>query len=318
MTATSEGARGPRLSLIAATFTAFAEDGALDVAPIEAQAVQLVEDGVRGAFVCGSTGEGPALTSAERAAVAERWCEVAGDKLRIIVQVGHASLPEACALAERAAAAGAHAIAAVPPFYYPPGTVDELVACCAEIAAAAPGIPFVYYHIPARTGVRLPMPPFIRAARERIPSFGGLKFTHTDLVEMARCVEAAAETDGVEVLSGPDDLLLDALVAGVRGAVGSSYNFAAPLFQAIGDAFDAGDMARAIELQARARRLVDLGHRHGGLPAFKALGSLRGVEVGGCRLPLGSLDAAGRAALREEAAALGLLDAIGSGATRVV
>lgn len=303
-----------RLTLIAATFTAFAEDGSVDTGPIETQAARLVEDGVHGAFVCGSSGEGASLTSAERVAVARRWCDVAPPGLRVIVHVGHTSLPEARALAEQAQAAGAHAVAAVPPFYFLPADLDQLIECCAEIASAAPRIPFIYYHIPAKTGVRTPMPEFIRAARARIPNFGGVKFTHTDLVEMARCVEVAAEGPGepLEVFSGPDELLVDAMLAGVRAAVGSTYNYAAPLFKALGDAFDAGDIARAIEHQTTARRIIALAQRFGGLPAFKALYSLGGPDVGRARLPYVTLTEAQRTALHQEAASQNLLAAIGA------
>jgi N-acetylneuraminate lyase len=292
----------PELSLIAATFTAFAADGGVDLAPIEAQAAQLAADGVQGAFVCGSSGEGPSLTSAERVAVAERWCRAAPPGQRVIVHIGHASIAEARALAAAAEEAGAHAIAAVPPFYFRPAGVDEAVACCAEIAAAAPRTPFIYYHIPAKTHVALPVPELIAAAA-RIPTFAGVKFTHTNLVEMARCVDAAGE--GAEIFCGPDELLLDALLVGVRSAVGTSYNLAGPLFRRLGDAFFAGDLAGAAALQRSARDLIALVHRHGGLPAFKALTSLRGPDCSRCRLPLPTLDAAQRRALHAELAALG-------------
>lgn len=311
MTPTSTG-NGSRLSLIAATLTAFAADGSVDLGPIEAQAAQLEADGVEGAFVCGSSGEGVSLSAAERTAVAERWCRVSAPGQRIIVHVGHTSLPEARALAEQAQDAGAHAIAAVAPFYFMPSGVDEVVTCCAEIAAAAPRVPFLYYHIPAMTGIRIPMPDFIRAAKARIPNFGGVKFTHTDLVEMARCVEVASEVGGVEIFSGPDDLLLDALVAGVRAAVGTSYNLAAPLFLEMGEAFFAGELHRAIELQARARRMIDVAHRYGGLTAFKALAAMRGPDCSLCRLPLRTLDPAQRDSLRREVAALDVLDVAGA------
>ena len=108
---------------------------------------------MRGAFVCGTTGEGQSLTSDERRQVAARWCAAAPKHFRVIVHVGHASLAEAKALAAHAAQIGAAAVAATPPYFYKPRTAEDVAACCAEIAAAAPGLPFYYYHFPDITGI---------------------------------------------------------------------------------------------------------------------------------------------------------------------
>ncbi|MFZ0216753.1 MAG: dihydrodipicolinate synthase family protein [Candidatus Dormiibacterota bacterium] len=291
--------------MIAAVFTAFDGAGSVALDAIEQQAALLQRQGVDGAFVCGSTGEGPSLSSEERIGIARRWCEVA-DGLEVIVHVGHTSLPEARTLAAAAFADGADGIAAFAPYYFAPAGPEALVDFCGEVAAAAPTLPFLYYHIPQRTHVHPPMPDFLDLARRRIPSFAGVKFTSPDLVEMARCVEAAAPD--VTILSGPDELLLQALTVGVRGAVGSTYNLAAPHYRAVFEAFGAGDMTRATELQGRARRLIQIAIDSGGLPALKAMSRWLDVDCGGCRLPLRGLDAAGEAALRSAVEAAGLLD----------
>src|ERR1043165_1641656 len=102
-----------QITLIAAPFTPFHGDGSLNLPVIEKQATALAADGVRGAFVCGTTGEGASLTGAERQQVAARWREVASDRLEIIVHVGHVCLDEARALAAHAQRSGANGIAAV-------------------------------------------------------------------------------------------------------------------------------------------------------------------------------------------------------------
>src|ERR1035438_2109700 len=88
--------------IIAAPFTAFNADYSLNLGMIERQAQALAESGVSGAFVCGTTGEGVSLTTAERLQVAERWMAVAPDTLRVIVHVGHLCVTESRGLAAHA------------------------------------------------------------------------------------------------------------------------------------------------------------------------------------------------------------------------
>jgi N-acetylneuraminate lyase len=286
-------------------FTAF--DGAGEVAldTIPAQASLLRQQEVDGVFICGSTGEGPSLAVDERIAIARRWCEVAAG-LETIVHVGHVSLPDARRLAEAAAADGAGSIAAMAPFYYEGVSQEAVVEFCGEVAAAGPGLPFLYYHVPELTHFDPPMPAFMDLARRRIPTFAGVKFTSPDLAAMARAVEVAGED--VAILSGPDDLLLQAITVGVRGAVGSTYNLAGRHYRAIFEAARGGNLELASRLQAQARRLIEIGGSHGGLGAFKAMSGWLGVDCGPCRLPLRGLDPPAEAALRKAVEEEGLLD----------
>jgi N-acetylneuraminate lyase len=293
-----------RLRLIAAAFTAFDDAGEVALDRIPAQASLLRQQDVDGVFICGSTGEGPSLASDERIDVARRWCEVGGG-LEVIVHVGHASLPEARKLASGAAAAGAGGIAAVAPFYYEGVSLEAVVDFCGEVAAAAPGIPFLYYHVPELTHFDPPMPAFIDLARRRIPTFAGVKFTSPDLAAMGRAIEVAGSD--VAVLSGPDDLLLQAITVGVRAAVGTTYNLAGRHYRSIFVAAQRGDLALASRLQAQARRLIEIGISHGGLGAFKAMSGWLGVDCGPCRLPLRDIAASTNAALRRAVEAEGLL-----------
>src|SRR5947209_17091760 len=97
--------------LVAAPHTPLHADGSLNLAAIECQAQLLLETGVRGAFVCGTTGESHSLTVEERMQVAARWLQVAGGRLPVVVHVGHNCLADARALAAHAQRIGADAIA---------------------------------------------------------------------------------------------------------------------------------------------------------------------------------------------------------------
>ncbi len=283
--------------LIAAPFTPFQANGSLALDVIPKQAAQLAADGVSGAFVCGSTGEGASLTMAERKQVAEVWVQSAPAGLPVIVHVGHTSVAESCELARHAAEAGATAFAAYAPHYFKPGSAEDLVRCCETIAAAAPNLPFYYYHIPSMTGVGLSCESFLATAHGRIPNLAGIKFTHENLMDYLACQRFA---DGrYDILFGRDECLLAALSLGARGAVGSTYNYIAPIFVQLLEALAQGDEALAVELQSRANRIIQIMIDHGGQAAGKAIASLRGTDLGPVRAPMRALDAAQKEKLVE-------------------
>src|SRR5204863_5946098 len=138
---------------------------------------------VTAVFIGGTTGECSSLSLDERRALAQQWAEVArGTPMRVIVHVGSNSLADARDLAAQAQQLGALAIAAVAPTYFKPRSLDALIACAADIAAAAPETPFYYYDIPPLTGVNLSMPDFLALAPARIPTLAGIKFSNSDLM----------------------------------------------------------------------------------------------------------------------------------------
>ncbi len=275
--------------LVAATHTPFHADGALHLAVVERQAEHLLRDGVRAAFVGGTTGECHSLTVEERLALAGRWAEVIrGTELRLVVHVGSNCLADARKLASQAQSLGVTAIAALAPSYFKPGSVDALIACCAEIASAAPDLPFYFYDIPSMTGVRLPMPEFLAKAPDRIPTLAGLKFTNPDLMDFQTCLRAGEGR--FDILWGVDEYLLAALALGAEGAVGSTYNFAAPIYHRLTEAFRRGDLATARTEQFTSVQLVKLLSGYGYMAAARAVMEILGVDVGPPRLPHAKLD----------------------------
>jgi N-acetylneuraminate lyase len=288
--------------LVAATHTPFHADGSLRIDVVERQCTQLLENGVRTVFIGGSTGESASLSLDERRALAVRWMEVTRNTaVRVVVHVGSNCLADALHLATHAQSLGVSAIAALAPSYFKPRSVESLVDWCSEIAAAAQATPFYFYEIPVLTGVSLPMPEFLKKAAARIPNLAGLKFSNPDLMAYMQCLRAG-EWD---VPWGIDEWMLAALATGARGAVGSSFNFAAPLYHRIMAAFARGDIEAARAEQHRSVQLIALLARYGYIGAAKATMAMLGVEVGPARLPNGSLDAARQKALRADLEALG-------------
>ncbi len=295
----------PLHGLTAATHTPFHADGSLNLAVVETQAAHLLKSGVTTVFIGGSTGESASLSLAERQALAQRWSEVVrGTALRVVVHVGSNCLADARALAAQAQQLGAVAISALAPSYFKPRSVDALIACCADIAAAAPETPFYYYDIPVLTGVSLPMVEFLEKASARIPTLAGLKFTNPDLMAYLQCLRAG----DWDIPWGIDEWMLSALATGARGAVGSSFNFAGPLYLGLIAAFECGDLAAARAAQPRSTRLSARLARDGYRGSAKATMAMLGVPVGPARLPNTSLDATQTKLLRGELEALGFFD----------
>ncbi len=292
--------------LVAATHTPFNTGGRLNSGVVEKQAAHLLAHDVTTVYICGTTAECHSLTLAERYVLAESWMAATrGTPMRVIVHVGSNCIHDARELAAQAESLGAVAIAAMAPSYFKPSTVEQLVDCCAQIAAAAPETPFYYYDIPALTGVSLPMPSFLAAAAGKIPTLAGLKFTNPDLMTYQLCLNAQGRFD---VLWGMDECLLGALALGAQGAVGSSYNFAAPIYQRLITAFQKGDLASARQEQYRSVQLIQILSSYGYMGAAKAVMNMLGVDVGPARLPLGNLSHQQVRSLRRRLEELGFFD----------
>jgi N-acetylneuraminate lyase len=295
----------PIHGLVAAAFTPFDRREQIAFDRIPRYAALLVENGVGGVFVGGTTGEGMSLTLTERKRLAAAWTAAASASLRVIVHVGHNCLADCREMAAHAEACGARGFAAIAPSFFRPAAVEDLVAWCKAVAEAAPRLPFYYYHMPAMTGVALPMVAFLEQAAERIPNLAGIKYTYEDLGEFAAC----RRFDGgrFDVLFGRDQILLSAVRAGARGAVGSTFNFAAPLYLAILRAAETGDDPRAAERQDLARRMIEACQAAGvcELAALKAVMDFAGFPCGPVRLPLRNLTDVQRDRLRAELGRLG-------------
>lgn len=292
--------------LIAATYTPLDDMGNLNLDAVRPMVEHLLGSGISGLYVCGSTGEGMSLTGSERKAVAEAYVSAADHRVPVIVQVGHNSLSEAAGLAAHAQQIGADFISATCPSYFRITTVDGLIDSMAVVAAGAPELPFYYYHIPTLTGSTIDMVDFMQCGSEQIPNLVGLKYTAATLHEFQQCLEL----DGgrFDVVWGFDEMLLGALATGARAGIGSTYNIAAGLYTAIKTAFDQGDLPEARRLQALSVAMIRTLSRFPFHPAMKAVLKMKGLEVGGCRLPQGKLSTGDSTRLKSELDAIGFFD----------
>ncbi|ELK37119.1 N-acetylneuraminate lyase [Myotis davidii] len=199
--------------------------------------------------VNGTTGEGLSLSISERRRVAEEWVTKGRNKLdQVVIHVGALSLKESQELAQHAAEIGADGIAVIAPFFLKPQNKDDLTAFLKEVAAAAPALPFYYYHIPALTGVKIRAEELLDGIQEKIPTFQGLKFSDTDLLDFGQCVDQNRERQ-FAFLFGVDEQLLSALVMGATGAVGSTYNYLGKKTNQMLEAYERKDFSSALNYQ---------------------------------------------------------------------
>ncbi len=276
--------------LVAATYTPFRPDGSVNTDLIPEMVDHMIERGVDGFYVCGSTGEGESLSNVERMSVANAYVSATEGRVPVVIQVGHNSVAHACELARHAAAIKADAISTLPPTYFKPPTLELLVDYISKVTDAAPDLPYYYYHIPRLSGVAFDTVALLEAAKDRVPSFAGIKFSDFFLAEMMAC----QQFDGgrYDILFGSDEMILGALATGAKGAVGSCYGFAAPLWREIITAYEARDMEQAQAWMAKAVRLVNLiasepGPFHACVK--QVIWPQLGFETGPCRIPQPSM-----------------------------
>ncbi|NXG78678.1 NPL lyase, partial [Baryphthengus martii] len=240
--------------------------------------------------VNGTTGEGLSLNIQERKQLAEEWVCQGKDKLdHVIIHVGALSLPESQELARHAAAIGASAIAVIAPFFFKPTKKDELVAFLQKVASEAPAVPFYYYHIPPLTGVKIRVEELLDGIKEQIPTFQGVKFSDTDLLDLAQCINKN-EREQFAFLYGVDEVThpLHLPVVGFFSGFGSTYNYLGRKTNLMLQAFAKPDLALARKYQFLTGEFLNFVIKLGfGVAQIKAVMTLvSGIPMGPPRLPL--------------------------------
>ena len=273
------------IGLIDAPFTPFRANGDVNLEPIATYGAMLKKNGLQGVFINGSSGEGYMLTTDERKALAEEWVKQAPKGFKVIVHVGSCCLRESVALARHAAEIGAWGIGAMAPPFPRIGRIEELVKYCEQIAAAAPNLPFYYYHIPAFNGAFLPMLDLLKAVDGRIPNFAGIKYTYESLYEYNQCrLYASGKFD---MLHGQDETILPSLAqGGAQGGIGGTTNYNGRELVAIIDAWKNGDVEAARRHQNFAQEVINvICHYRGNIVGGKRIMKLMDFDLGPNRVP---------------------------------
>ncbi len=272
--------------LIAAPFTPMTKDGSLNADLIPSYYQFLKQNKVTGAFICGSTGEGVSMTVQEKKDCTKAWadCTKGDSDFKVMLLLGGTCIADCIELAKFAREKGIYAVSFTAPFYFKPANVEMLAASCKKIADTVPDMPFYYYHIPVLNGVGFPMIDLLKNVAGKIPNFAGIKYTHEDFMDFLSCLHL--ENGKYDMLWGRDENMLSALAVGAKGAVGSTFNYAAPLYYDLIDAFNKNDLKKAQALQQQSIDMIYLLGKYGGIATGKAYMKLVGVDCGEFRLPV--------------------------------
>ncbi len=280
--------------ILPALLTAFDEEGNVNLRAMYDLIEWHISQGVSGFYILGSTGEGLLLSEAERRTVAEAVVRQVRGRVPVIVHVGAITTQMACSLAAHAQEVGADATSAIPPFYYnvgPEGIKQHYLR-----VAQASRLPFYIYNIPGATGVSVELNT-VRELLAAAPTLRGMKYTAYDFYTMRKFIEL--EGGRLNVVSGPDEMMIAGQAMGADGAIGTTENILPRLFVQAYNAFHAGDLVTAQALQAKINWVVSIFLSFPSHAAVKEIMRLLGFDLGSPRPPLLSLTDQQRVRLRE-------------------
>ncbi|WP_297185270.1 4-hydroxy-tetrahydrodipicolinate synthase [uncultured Corynebacterium sp.] len=260
-----------------AMVTPFTAEDELNAEVARELAARLVDGGCDALILNGTTGESPTTTVDEKLALIQAVKEEVGDRATIVAGAGTNNTRSSVDLAKRSADAGADALLIVTPYYSKPsqaGLIKHFTA-----VADATDLPVILYDIPGRSGIPIHADT-IRALAAH-PHIKGMKEAKGDLASAASLIPDT----GLEYYSGDDALNLPWLAVGATGFISVVGHIAPQLLRELKTSFEAGDLARAREINATLAPLYAEQAKLGGVSLSKAALQLQGVEVGEPRLP---------------------------------
>ena len=269
-------------SVITAMVTPFNDAGEVDHVGAAELAQWLVSQGNDALVLTGTTGEAACLTDEEQIAF---WHTVrAAVDVPLVAGSGTNDTRHAAELTGHAASAGMDAVLIVTPYYNRPSQAG--IEAHFRHVCAATELPVIVYDIPVRTGRKIGSELILRMANE-IPNVVGLKDAAGDPSATAEVIARAPE--GFEVFSGDDGLTLPLLAVGAVGVIGVATHWAAPVMVEMVKAFKAGQIDKAIELNARMIESYEFetGDLNPNPVPTKAMLRALGQPAGPCRPPMG-------------------------------
>ncbi|MGE5243260.1 MAG: 4-hydroxy-tetrahydrodipicolinate synthase [Betaproteobacteria bacterium] len=235
-----------------ALVTPFTRTGALDEAAVRRLGRRQIDAGVHFLVPCGTTGENPTLSLAERIRVVEMLVDEAGGRVPVLAGAGGYNTSEVIHLAGEMEKAGAAGLLSVTPYYNKP-TPEGLFQHFKAIAAST-RLPIVVYNVPGRTGVNIDVNTLVRLAG--IPNIVGVKEASGNVTQM--CEICRAVPPDFIVLSGDDALTLPLMAVGGRGIISVASNeIPAEMVQMV-EAAERGDFAAARAIHTRILPLMQV------------------------------------------------------------
>lgn len=270
--------------IMPALITPFYEDGSVREDAVRKLIDYQLSMGAKGFYICGSTGEGPASSEATRMQMAKCVCEhIASKNLDPKpVVINHVGAPDALSaqrLAKHAQEVGCDAISSVPPTFYYNYSEDEIFEYYKALNDAC-DLPLLVY----ATGMfkQADVSPFIDRLM-KLKNVIGLKFTRYNYYEMRKVIELNG--GDINVINGPDEMLICGLTMGADAGIGSTYNVMTGQFVELYRRFTSGDFEGARQMQYKINHCVSVLIKHGVFPSIKAILNKQGFDVGYSAFP---------------------------------
>ena len=249
--------------------------------------------GAAGFYICGSTGEGPVLTAEKRMKTAEAVMRFNSGRGKIINHVGASSPEEAFCLARHAEKIGCDAVSSVVPNFYYKYNDDEIIEYYKRLADEAK-LPVIAYAQSLYTGdITALMKKLIK-----IDGVIGVKFTLTDFYAMHRIKEL--NSGDINVINGPDEMLICGLSMGADAGIGSTYNIMCGEYVKLFNAFGEGDINTARSQQYKINKIITILIKYGVIRSIKYILTLQGIESGSSVFPGAELSGEEKKALENE------------------
>lgn len=285
--------------VIPAFYACYDDEGNVSTDRVKALTEYFVEKGVKGVYVCGSSGECIYQNVEERKATLSAVMEVAKGKLTVIAHVACNNTRDSVELAKHAESLGVDAIASIPPIYFrlPEYAIAEY---WNTISEAAPNTDFIIYNIPQLAGVALTMN--LYAEMRKNPRVIGVKNSSMPVQDLQ--MFKAAGGDDVIVFNGPDEQFISGRVIGAEGGIGGTYGVMPELFLKADELVRANLMEEARELQYAINEIIyKMCFCHGNMYGVikEVLRMNEGLNLGSVREPLPKLIEADMPIVKEAA-----------------
>lgn len=272
--------------IIPALYACYDEDGNVSSEGTKRLVNYYIEKGVKGLYVCGSSGECIYQNKEERKQILESVMQVAKGKITIIAHVAATNTKDSMELAAHAESLGVDAIAAIPPIYFklPEYAIAKY---WNDISSAAPNTDFFIYNIPQLTGVELTRS--LLSLMLENPKVMGIKSSAMEVKDI--CDFKLYGSKNLVVLNGEDTQFIAGRIMGADGGVGGTYGVMPELYLKLNELFKNGQIKEATELQYKITEIVDiLTSCKSNLYAIakEILRKRENIDIGGVRPPLPS------------------------------
>ena len=218
----------------------------LDKAGVKNMVKHLVDGGVDGIFLLGTTGEGPHLSYAIRRELVKETCRLVRGRVPVLVGVTETDLEDALAFARDCKAFGASGVVAAPPYYFKL-TQTECVAWFTELADRSP-LPVIVYDMPAHTDTIIEPATIAKLAAHK--NIVAMKDS-SSVIALFNKFRIALEPfkDKFSLFMGPDEAMGEAVLLGADGGVCTGANLWPRAFKEMYLAARAGDVEKVRRLQ---------------------------------------------------------------------